>query len=514
MLTPLYSCFLMLVLLTVGQQCLNLRIEQKTRQTADWVTHSLLVEKEAERLLNAAIDEERATLEDYTQEHSAFSDSFNHLYNLVKDNHTQLKQLEQIKYLHNGWQSELDRMKLFNANRSALVLAQAQNDECRLTRRQQDTDIQRSSTSQSCLDEALAEQTAFDYLRTQIQSLLEREEILLGERKHRLEQLYRINTAMNILSTVAILLGVGWNIRLLHSKVHVPLHKLTEVGKLWQAGQMEVQLDYSSPDEIGQLAGILDAMADQAYQRQQHIEVCNQNLKNLISGLSHDLRTPLLATRTTLDSMLKGAFGMVDNTWREVFQEYRQANEDLLKLVEALLDVSRYEANNTTHLSYEPLNWERIFVKAIAQIEASSKRQLILSYNISQLVPIVYGDELEIRRVVQNLLDNAVRVSELNKEIFLEVALLGVDRVKVSVSDRGPGIPPQEKERLFHRFTQGQGRRGTAGLGLYLCRQIIEFHRGTIGAESTFGEGSTFWFTLPVSTDKAKFRHELEMEEK
>ncbi|HEY9875799.1 MAG TPA: ATP-binding protein, partial [Candidatus Obscuribacterales bacterium] len=62
------------------------------------------------------------------------------------------------------------------------------------------------------------------------------------------------------------------------------------------------------------------------------------------------------------------------------------------------------------------------------------------------------------------------------------------------------GIAPQEKERLFHRFIQGRGRRGGAGLGLYLCRQIVEAHGGTINVESTLGEGSTFWFTLPGAT--------------
>ncbi|MDF5731678.1 MAG: hypothetical protein PUP92_27650 [Rhizonema sp. PD38] len=304
--TPLYRCFLMLILLTLGQQCLNLWIEQKTRQTADLITRTLLVEKEAERLLNTAGNEKRATLEDYTQERNAFGNSFDHLYNLVKGNHTQLNQLEQIKYLHNPSASQLGRIKLFDANRSTRVLAQSKNDRCRLTQRQKDKQIQTSYIPQSCFDEPLAQKAVLNSLRTQIQSLLEQQEILLGERKHRLEQLYRIKTAMNILSTVAILLGVGLNIRHLHRKVQAPLHKLTEVGKVWQTGQMEVRLGYSSPNEIGQLAGVLDAMADQAYQRQQHIEVCNQNLKDLISGLSHDMRTPLLATRTTLDCMLMG----------------------------------------------------------------------------------------------------------------------------------------------------------------------------------------------------------------
>jgi signal transduction histidine kinase len=103
---------------------------------------------------------------------------------------------------------------------------------------------------------------------------------------------------------------------------------------------------------------------------------------------------------------------------------------------------------------------------------------------------------------VQNLLDNAVRVSEPGQQVSLEVAPLGVDEVKVSVSDNGPGIAHNDREKLFHRFIQGRGRRGRSGLGLYLCRQIVEAHKGTINVESTLGEGSTFWFTLPAAAEQ------------
>ncbi len=82
---------------------------------------------------------------------------------------------------------------------------------------------------------------------------------------------------------------------------------------------------------------------------------------------------------------------------------------------------------------------------------------------------------------------------------------LGVDKVKVSVRDYGPGIAPQHKERLFHRFSHRRAEHGGSGMGLYLCRQIIEAHGGTINVETTLGEGSTFWFTLPVAPDMAKF---------
>jgi signal transduction histidine kinase len=150
-------------------------------------------------------------------------------------------------------------------------------------------------------------------------------------------------------------------------------------------------------------------------------------------------------------------FGPVSDTWKEVLEEYRQSNENLLKLVETLLDVSRYEVGGGKHLSYEALNWQIIFNQATTQINASWQRQCAFSFNIAPNLPIIYGDPLEIGRVLQNLLDNAVRVSEPNQEISLEVVAFGTNQVRVSVGDKGPGIAPQEKERLFHRFIQGEG---------------------------------------------------------
>jgi signal transduction histidine kinase len=165
-----------------------------------------------------------------------------------------------------------------------------------------------------------------------------------------------------------------------------------------------------------------------------------------------------------------------------------------------LLDVSRYEAGGGQHLSWEPLDWEKICDRAVSQACQILDRQSVskIKTYIAPSLPTVYGDRLEILRVVQNLLDNAVRVSPPDKEIKIEVCALGSDRIKVSVGDRGPGVPPQEKEKLFHRFIQGRGRRGGAGLGLYLCRQIVTAHGGTIKVDSQLGEGSTFWFTLPL----------------
>ncbi len=477
LLAPLSTSFLVLALLILGQQGLNLWIARLNYQACNSVTNSLLVEHEGKRLLNALVNRERTFNEDKNNGQIAFDKSFNSLYNLVQDNPSQMKELNKIKYIHNSWEQQLNRKVLSGASSYTPI-----------------------------------EKSLFDSLRTQIRILIQREEAVLAKRRYRLYKLSYIILVINILSTGAILVGVGLNLRLLQQRVKLPLRKLTEVGKVWRSGQMEARLDYSSADEIGQLAEILDDMALKTSHRQERIEVRNQQLEDLICALSHDLRTPLLATRSTLDAMSRGAFGSVNDTWRQVFEEYRQANEDILKLVEVLLDVSRYEANRGAHLNCEPLNWEKIFVKVIAQIEASSKRKLPITYKIPQSLPTIHGDSVEIQRVLQNLVDNAVRVSKPDKEIFIETACLGKKQVQVCVRDKGSGIAPQDREQLFQRFIQGRGRRGKSGLGLYLCRQIVEAHGGTIGVESCLGKGSTFWFTLPVPTSKAKFRHEKDME--
>ncbi|MEH2435528.1 MAG: ATP-binding protein [Nostoc sp.] len=469
-----------------GQQVFNLLITHLNNEACDRITHTLLVEQEGERLLNAVIDNGKGSLEnssqggsnpiDYGEKKPSFLKNFNHLYNLVQDNPAQIKQLDKIRYIYNQWQREL----------------------------------QEKPVSSSANNYGVVKSTLFGSLQNEIEKLIQHEKMLLSDRKNRVQHLNDISTTINIFSTLVILFGAILNLHLLHRRVKLPLDKLTQVSKLWQAGQMEVQLCYPSRDEIGELAGVMNAIADETRHHQETIEVRNQQLEDMISALSHDLRVPLLATRNTLDCMSRGAFGPVNDTWKEVFEEYHEANEDLLKLVELLLDISRYEARSAC-LMCDHLNWEKILIKVINQVKAISTHELAFICKISQLLPTVYGDELEIQRVLQNLLDNAVRVSKTKGEIVLEIAPYGEDQVKISVRDYGSGITPQAQEKLFHRFIQGRRHRGRSGLGLYLCRQIIEAHGGNIGVESSLGEGSTFWFTLPsaINNVNCKYEHNI-----
>ncbi|MCP6758405.1 MAG: HAMP domain-containing histidine kinase [Fischerella sp. CENA71] len=220
------------------------------------------------------------------------------------------------------------------------------------------------------------------------------------------------------------------------------------------------------------------------------------------------MRTPLLATRGILHAMLGGAFGTVSDSCKEGLEDCRQANEEVLKLVEALLDISRHQTRVLKNLNYEILNWKNIFTEAIINCDANWQQKQIVNYQISPSLPTVYGNELEIQRVVKNLLENALRVTKPDQSVSLAVVALGDAQVKVSVRDHGPGFTPQQKQRLFYRFSQERGRSDLSGLSLYLCRLIVEAHGGTINLESTLGKGSTFWFTLPVVPACANFEEQ------
>ncbi|BAY13958.1 HAMP domain-containing sensor histidine kinase [Calothrix sp. NIES-2098] len=477
LLTRVYLSFGLLVCFLVLQQGWNFWLLFLNQNAANCITNTLQVERETQHLLNELRDEERATQQPYySPMRTTFSNNLDRLSHLLQDMPTlKTQQIHKIKYLYNNWHSQVRQRRILEPIHSLTT----------------------------------EEQVSLISIINNIQLLSEQYEQLLQERRHDLLQLYRIYTVVNIASTILILLVISGNIYFLYQRVELPLRNLMRIGELWQAGQLEARLGYASADEIGRLTEILNSMANKASQRQQNLKAKNQKLEDLISALSHDLRTPLLATRNTLDCMLKGAFGYVSHSFKEVLEEYRQANEDLLQLVETLLDISRYENTNKTHnkLICNSLNWENILAKVITLIESTSDKKIIFTCKISPSLPAVYANSSEIQRVLQNLLDNAVRVSQPNTEIVLEVVTLGDTQIKVSVQDRGPGITAIEKEKLFHRFIQGRGRRGKSGLGLYLCRQIIQNHGGLIGVDSVLGEGSTFWFTLPVAKEKAEIQN-------
>lgn len=222
-----------------------------------------------------------------------------------------------------------------------------------------------------------------------------------------------------------------------------------------------------------------------------------ERLRNdFIATLTHDLRTPLLAAIQTLEFFLDGTLGDITENQTKILSTMLHSNQDMLGLVNALLEVYRYEAGNFT-LCKDKFSVSDLIQKCVDEVKSLYEKK-----NIELVLPknkdvFVYGDKQEIRRVIANFLGNAIAHTPQNGKISLSLDK-DEEYTTFSVTDTGSGISKEDAEKLFNRFSQGTSKKRSTGtgLGLYLSRQIIEAHDGKIGLDSTLDVGSTFYFKL------------------
>ncbi|ABW26496.1 ATP-binding protein [Acaryochloris marina] len=475
---PLYVSLTVLILLLLTQEGLSLVVNIQKQRNVNRITQTFKIKRESERLLRAALEEKVALrgyllnkdkefLQQYRDGRTAFSTSLDRLSNLLQDDPSLKDNLGDIYTFHSQWEDQFVQPVL----------------------------------SGSFELEDLSQLGSLDTLRGTIDGILLYEKGLLNAQNRRLAHLEWLNQLSFVLSGLSIgviTIGSVGNFGLLRRRMVSPIQHLMKVGQAWKTGQLEVQITHTSEDEMGQLAIILNDMAQDIRNRQEKIQQRNQQLEDLIRTFSHDLRTPLLANRSTLHAMVGGAFGDVSDSFKEILGESQDANDNLIKLVETLLDISRYEAEGSRILNRERLNWHKICDRVTLWIQQSTQDRCHLKTDIKSNLPDAIGDAIEIQRVLLNLVENAVRLSDQGKTIRIEVLSSQPSQVQVAVRDHGPGLKEKDAKHLFRRFSQGTGRQGRAGLGLYLCRQIIEAHGGKIWVESTIGQGATFWFSLPI----------------
>jgi len=218
---------------------------------------------------------------------------------------------------------------------------------------------------------------------------------------------------------------------------------------------------------------------------------------DFIATLTHDLRTPLLATISGLDFVLDESLGCINEKQNNLFSAMKKSSEDMLGLVNALLEVYRYEAGKT-YLCKTKFDIIKLINESIRELEPLANEaniRITISNNEENL--FVNADKNEIRRVVVNLIGNAIKHSQKSSNV--KICVEHDDKnIKVDVIDDGVGLTQEDCSKLFNRFSQGtnQKRSSSTGLGLYLSRQIIEAHNGKIYVESELNKGSKFTFEL------------------
>lgn len=222
-----------------------------------------------------------------------------------------------------------------------------------------------------------------------------------------------------------------------------------------------------------------------------------ERLRNdFIATLTHDLRTPLLAAIQTLDFFLDGTLGDISEKQSKFLTTMLNSNQDMLGLVNALLEVYRYEAGNFI------LNKDNFDLSELTKRCSQEVSSLLEKKNINMKLEIpenvtVYGDKQEIRRVIANFMGNSIIHTKADGDVIVKI-IEENNKVIFSVTDNGDGIPEEDAKKLFNRFSQGTSKKRSTGtgLGLYLSRQIVEAHDGEIGLNSELGVGSTFYFKL------------------
>lgn len=222
---------------------------------------------------------------------------------------------------------------------------------------------------------------------------------------------------------------------------------------------------------------------------------------DFIATLTHDLRTPLLAAIQTLKFFLDGSLGELEDKQRVLLSTMLQSNEDLLGLVNALLEVYKFESGKLT-LCKTVFPVKELVTHCFDELKplADNKNlEFVLNCDIDDNINIC-ADKGEIKRVIINLCGNAVNYTNKGGKIEIFAKAEEGDLI-FSVSDNGNGIPKEDIPHLFMRFSQGTSKKRSTGtgLGLYLSRQIVEAHGGKIWLESKINKGSEFSFLLPNS---------------
>ena len=217
-----------------------------------------------------------------------------------------------------------------------------------------------------------------------------------------------------------------------------------------------------------------------------------------ISTVSHELRTPLTPIVGYSELLMGGGFD--DAMTVEMASEIHAKAEQMERLVEDLLDLSRVESGRMK-LSFEQVSVASL-VRSTARDFATASAKHHVSCQTDDDVPSIEADPLRLRQVLSNLVTNAIKYSPNGGTVTLQASRLG-DGVLVSVSDEGAGIPADRISRLFEVFYRVDNevtrRAKGAGLGLALCKHMVEAHGGRIWVESEVGRGSRFSFVLPVS---------------
>jgi signal transduction histidine kinase len=332
------------------------------------------------------------------------------------------------------------------------------------------------------------------------------------------------------LLAIAFALMGGLVFAVLGRRMVRPINDLVRGTQLIASGNLDTQIMPSSRDELGVLAESFNQMAtslkdnksalDEAYknleqrvvERTQQLALANQKLDEasrhksaFLASMSHELRTPLNAIIGFSQVLLDPSMPVTEEDRKQFLTDILNSGEHLLKLINEVLDLSKIEAGRM-ELQIAPASLYETLETVQSTIHALAAKALIdVRFESKDQLRPVPMDAARIKQVLLNLVGNAIKFTPPGGQVWVR-ANAANDIVRVEVGDTGPGISPEQHEKIFLPFHQvpigkgGDKPEGT-GLGLALAKKLVEMHGGRIWVESELGKGSSFFFTLPIPNE-------------
>lgn len=307
----------------------------------------------------------------------------------------------------------------------------------------------------------------------------------------------------------------GLMLLVLSRKVFQPLRLIRQYN-LKQASEctaddctvMLIPEEFIPAGEIGELMRSRNKMLEhlarmlreiqQSYDKIRELEKLKESLTQMIV---HDLKNPLGVILLGMDILARNA--NLSTEYKELVEHARTSGQQMLTMIQNLLDISKMEEGKLQ------LNFSQVDLKMIAAeiFETAKTNYLaegkVLKLSIEPNLPVFNADEDLLRRVVQNLLSNALKHTSRSGCVELQIKQVKNSSVRIAVTDDGMGIAKEDQSRIFDKFEQGGLRdakhRTGSGLGLTFCRLAVEAHGGRIWVESELGRGSTFFIEFPVA---------------
>ncbi len=337
-------------------------------------------------------------------------------------------------------------------------------------------------------------------------------------------------TAGNIKRTIAFALSIlllisTGSIMFMQRYVYGPVKQLVAGTERIMTGDFGSTVHVRTMDEIGTLTDSFNVMARDLENYRREIEEWNRELQNRVRAatselqhtvndlkevdrlrsefvliVSHDLRAPLATIQACLKIILDGVLGEVDERQRHIIQTSERRTSILLVMVKDLLDFSRIRVGRSLQKT-EPLLLTDIMQEIVDFISPqAAEKNVTLELDIPPRLPHIYADRSNMERLFTNLISNGVKYNMEGGSVTIR-AMENEDLISVEISDTGIGIPASDVARVFDIFHRADNAKSVeeigSGVGLFIVKQIVEAHGGTIRVQSEEGKGSTFTVDLP-----------------